>query len=365
MKNWEKMETINDNWTVFTLHQRRHRIDPSPAYQRGPVWNTAKQQLLIDSILRGYDMPKVYLRKLLDSKYDHEVIDGQQRLRALWAFLDGEYSIGRASEDLPGDLVGMRFSDLPQNAQDTVGLFKVTIAEVRDASEIAVRELFLRLQEGVSLNAAEKRNAMPGPVRDFVHNLATTHPLFPSLGIDNKRFAWQELGAIALRLEQAEGPTDLKGANLMSMYEDRSFKPNGEVAKRCLSTLDYFAKVARLGPGDIKTRWGFVDLYLALRILLSERDMDGKEAEILASHMELESERLQAAGALDEVLAGDANLEGPPDQARIDLVSYVSAFVREGATRSNVATRHHVYMRRLRSSLFGDVIGVTERATEQ
>ncbi|MEU8342347.1 DUF262 domain-containing protein [Spirillospora sp. NPDC048832] len=345
------MEAINETWTVYTVHQRRHRIDPRPPYQRGPVWTVAKQQLLIDSILRGYDMPKIYLRKVDRHPYQHEVIDGQQRLWALWAFLDGDISIGEASEDLPGDLTGKKFSDLDEDNKDKVGLFKVSISELRDADDDSVRELFLRLQEGVSLNNAEKRNAVTGLVRDFVHRLAEEHPLFPLLsGQPNKRFYWQELGAIALRLELAGGPADLKSADLDTLYKDTTFDLNGPAANKCTATLDFMARIARSDPGKIRTRWGFVDMYLALRVLLEEHNLEGREEEILQSHLDLESERLEAAGALDELLTPDEY--GTTDPDKIDLFNYISAFSREGATRRNVETRHEIYIKRLRRALF-------------
>ena len=36
------------------------RIDPTPDYQRPPAWSRKQKQLLIDSILREFDIPKVY-----------------------------------------------------------------------------------------------------------------------------------------------------------------------------------------------------------------------------------------------------------------------------------------------------------------
>lgn len=346
------MEAINDTWTVYTIHQLKDRIDPRPAYQRGPVWPRKKQQLLIDSILRGYDMPKIYLRKVSGEKYKYEVIDGQQRLRALWTFLEGQYPIGADSEDLSEEMPGKLYSQLSKDDQDKIGLFKVSISEIRDASDLAVRELFLRLQNGVSLNQAEKRNAVASPVRDFVHELAEEHSLFPALTAkENERFSWQELAALALRLELAGGPADLKAKDLNGMYADQKFSPRGEAAKNCKSTLDAMARVARLTPGSIKTRWGFVDLYLALRILRTEHDLRGREREILQNHLTLEGERLAAQGSsLDELLDPDEN--GERDPAKADLFTYISAFSREGGTRRNIEARHKIYLKRLREALF-------------
>ena len=77
-----KIQT-STNWSIHSILMREGRINPRPQYQRAPVWNDAKKQLLIDSILRGYDLPKFYLRST-DPPYEHEVVDGQQRLHAIW-----------------------------------------------------------------------------------------------------------------------------------------------------------------------------------------------------------------------------------------------------------------------------------------
>ena len=51
-------------YPVTTLNGLKHAIDPTPDYQRPPAWNLKQKQLLIDSILRGYDVPKMYWHRL-------------------------------------------------------------------------------------------------------------------------------------------------------------------------------------------------------------------------------------------------------------------------------------------------------------
>jgi len=52
--------------------------------------------LLIDSILRDIDIPKLYFNRLEDGTI--EVIDGQQRLWSVWEFLDDDYEYKVAIE---------------------------------------------------------------------------------------------------------------------------------------------------------------------------------------------------------------------------------------------------------------------------
>ena len=63
------------------------RINVDAEYQRAKVWSKAQRSLLIDSILRGFDIPKIFLRKQSEgSPRLFDVIDGKQRLTAIWEF---------------------------------------------------------------------------------------------------------------------------------------------------------------------------------------------------------------------------------------------------------------------------------------
>ena len=162
-----------------------------------------KKQMLLDSVLRGYDLPKFYLRTdNTRSKYSYEVVDGQQRLTAIWQFCDNKYPLGEESETLPqGDLSGKHHDDLDKNLQEDLGNFEMTFVIVESATDVEVRDLFKRLQEGVPLNPAEKRNAIASKMRDFCADLAQTHRVFPLTHLKNKRFAWDDLAALVTCIE--------------------------------------------------------------------------------------------------------------------------------------------------------------------
>ena len=85
--------------------------------------------------------------------------------------------------------------------------YALTIVYIRDAEEVEIREMFLRLQEGKSLNPAEKRNAMMGPMRDFIADLADNHSVFPKTKLRNNRKQWDDVAAHVVCLELAgRGP---------------------------------------------------------------------------------------------------------------------------------------------------------------
>jgi hypothetical protein len=74
-----------------------------------------------------------------------------------------------------------------------------------EADEEETREMFLRLQNGTSLKAQEKRNAMKGKMRDFVKGLAT-HSIFSVSGFSNSRYVYDQVAAHMVLLELSGGP---------------------------------------------------------------------------------------------------------------------------------------------------------------
>ena len=63
---------------IDKVFRRRDRYD-IPDWQREEVWNDEKKQRLVDSILRGWKVPKFYFVKTSQDGYLVE--DGQQRLQ--------------------------------------------------------------------------------------------------------------------------------------------------------------------------------------------------------------------------------------------------------------------------------------------
>ena len=343
------------------LADLRGRINIHAEYQRGSVWSEPQQQLLIDSILRGYDLPKIFLRRLPDgTELLFDVVDGVQRLTAIWRFLADEYPLLR-HYPYPGleSLGGNRWSELPPDARDRLEFAKITVTELEDASDDDIRELFRRLQQGEPLNAAETRNAIAGPVRDFVAERLSHHQLWQYTGLTQKRMGWHEMSAIVLALIRANGPTGLKGADLIKLYEDDSFDSDGRDANRTVDFLNQLADIARTEPRAIRTRWGGTDLLLSL-MELDRRNIPAPESrKTMIFFKEFEQERREGAAELSDLrstvveLASDEisqeDLEIP--DIKIDMLTYLNAFTREGATATNVEIRAKVMVSRLLGQL--------------
>ena len=213
--------------------------------------------------------------------------------------------------------------------------------EVEEASDLEIRDLFLRLQEGVSLNPAEKRNAMPGNMRDFVADLGETHSVFPLIRLPKKRFGWHDLAAIVTCLEMAEGPTDVKAPSLRQMYDaNQNFSTNGSTAKKVKRCLTYMARVLENRPPEMNIKWGFVDLYLLISKMEGPYVLHGREEDFVDFYVQFEKDRQDAISDPGDLLSSSKSHWDK------DLYDYIEAFIRSGGTRQNIEKRHEVYKKR-------------------
>ena len=146
------MELNKKPWPLATIFGIRDRIDTNPDYQRPPVWSIGQKRLLIDTILRGYDIPKMYWRKIGKSPDKYEVVDGQQRLRAIWEFMNGEFDLGKSADPLDGiELKHLKYHDdepkrtISDEMRLSLDTYTLDIIILTDTDDEEVREMFLRL----------------------------------------------------------------------------------------------------------------------------------------------------------------------------------------------------------------------------
>lgn len=295
------MKLTPDTWTVYNVDFEKTRIDPKPPYQRGPVWSQPAQQLFIDSILRGYDVPKVYLRRVDNPPYLWEVIDGQQRLRAIWQFIENRYSLADESDPIDGyPLAGKSFADLDPQIQRLFHAYRLSMVIVEDATTEEIEDMFLRLQNGTPLNAAEKRNAILGQLRHFIHDLAETHKLMTdSVTLPNNRYVYDEIIAQMLCIEINSGPTKLQPAVLKEMYQaNRSFREGSQPARKLRRVLNFLANAFPKRTPEL-TKVNLVSLYTVASDLMASYSIMGREEEFGRWFLDFERKRREDAEEFD------------------------------------------------------------------
>ncbi len=226
--------------SILDVYGIRSAIDMEPQYQRqGDVWELPKRQLLVDSILNEFDIPKFYFHNTQDfedqggaeRRYKYAVIDGKQRLESIWKFMDDQYPLAddfELYEDSTVKASGLRYSELASRyprLQARLEAFKLPIYVVRTDDVEMIEEMFSRLNEAVPLNAPEKRNSRGGPLPPKIKQVAQHEFFRTRLPFANNRYRHLDLAAKFLYVEYKGGATDTKKKDLDQFVE--SFRREG------------------------------------------------------------------------------------------------------------------------------------------
>lgn len=171
------MDIIDIKRTLFSVSdfldwQRAGTLDLSPAFQRRSVWKPGAKSFLVDTVFRGLPVPLIFLRERLDlenMRPVREVIDGQQRLRTLFSFMDPsvltDWDEGADSFTVRSDhnaaLAGKAFARLGKSDRARLlGYEFSTHVLPTSTDDRDVLTIFARLNStGTTLNRQELRNA--------------------------------------------------------------------------------------------------------------------------------------------------------------------------------------------------------------
>lgn len=151
-------------------------LELSPKFQRRPVWKPASKGYFIDSLLRGYPIPPIHIRLGMSKAgtASREIIDGQQRLRAVFDFIAGKF---RLSKSLDGPWAGRSFSELDEDDANRLRMYKFHAFQYDAIDDATVLEIFARINTySVALNKQELRNGQYfGEFKNAMYELARTH----------------------------------------------------------------------------------------------------------------------------------------------------------------------------------------------
>lgn len=254
-------ESILEQYRIhdFVAWNENKELELNPHFQRRSVWDPQARTLLIDSILRRMPVPKIYMRTKLDTRTKRsirEVVDGQQRLRAILGFANGDYALTRRAQEF----AGKRYTDLTDDQQERFLSYPLAVDSLVNASDTDVLEVFARLNSyTVTLVAAEKRHAkFQGDFKWAVHGAAKDwRTLWEDFhivaGRDRLRMGDDSLMAEMFGIV-LNGVTDGGAPKLSALYESKepAFPEEREVRDRVDATLtsllEYFDASIRNTP---------------------------------------------------------------------------------------------------------------------
>jgi hypothetical protein len=323
------MKMTSQTRALDKIYKRRNRYE-IPEWQRGKVWDRAKKQKLIDTILRGWKLPKFYFLKTGVSPEEFEVLDGQQRLTAIFEFFDDELPL---SEESTKEFGGRGYSDLPSDLSDNFDDFEIEYDEIEEAEEEEQREFFQRLQEGLPLTSSEKLNSAHSKLRDFCKDLSKHRFFTQKVTASDKRYGHFDIAAKVAAIAIEGNEAGLRYDDLKATIEaQKNFSTRSEVGKRLRATFDFLCEIFEDEDPLLKNRTvvqSFTTLVFRLLESGSLNDLPKRLREFFESFMIALSKQVELGHAAT-------------DPAFIEFQKTVNANVR-GAAR----TRQQLLLRKL------------------
>ncbi|MEK6250703.1 MAG: DUF262 domain-containing protein [Actinomycetota bacterium] len=135
------------------------QLELRPIFQRNLVWLDPQKSALIDTILRGYPIPELYMQDVTDSEGQekHYVIDGQQRITACMEFVNSDFEL---KADESPDWAEMSYEDLSEADRKKIWSYAFVTRVVPPIAEGELREVFKRINKyNMSLTNQELRHA--------------------------------------------------------------------------------------------------------------------------------------------------------------------------------------------------------------
>ncbi|WP_294328389.1 DUF262 domain-containing protein [uncultured Sphingomonas sp.] len=292
----------SDKRELDKVYKRRDRYE-IPDWQRDEVWDPPRKQALIDSILRGWRLPKFYFVASSTKPISYEVVDGQQRLATIFEFLSDELEL---TDDTAAQFGGKKYSELPDDVSDRVDDFEIDFDEIEDASDDELMEFFQRLQSGLQLNSSERLNAINSKLKTFCKKMSKHKFFTDKVAFDDKRYAHFDVMAKVAALEVEGVGAGLRYSDVKAVFEtQKNFSDKSQVAIRIKGALDFLASAIPNSSPVFRSRsmtQSFITMICHLHgkdALKDKESQIAKFAESFVSGLASEVEKGQGATDID------------------------------------------------------------------
>lgn len=247
----------------------------SPKFQRRGVWKTPAKSYLVDTLIKGYPVPPIYIRVTQSAdrkKTIREVVDGQQRISSILDFLGGKYGLAK---NVASEYRGAKFDALPPKIQDAIRNYSFICEVFHGISDDQVLEIFRRVNTySVPLNNQELRNGRWfGEFKETAYSLAAKYLTFWRA---NKIFSEQKIARMAeveitseLLVLLIDGVQDKK-KSIDSFYEkyDEDFSGQDRIVKRFEKVLE---EISTACPSLAETAFSRPPLFYSLFAAVAHR----------------------------------------------------------------------------------------------
>lgn len=273
-------KTITD---IINLHEDG-LLNLEPGFQRQSVWSERDRGKLIDSILRNYPLPAIFLYRREDNgQIIYDVIDGKQRIESILMFI-GEM---RGRYWLKTQLPGSEESEwidyhklIKRKLQHLITGYRIPVIEV-DGDMGDIIDVFVRINStGKALTPQEKRRAK-------YYNSA----FLKEADRLARRYIWyfEEMGVLSLGQISRMKHVELICELMLSIHQgdvinkktalDRVMKTSGfnsrDISKASAKTITALNRAYKMFPKLYTTRFNKVTDFFTLVVLIAKFEEEG------------------------------------------------------------------------------------------
>ena len=341
MKRKQNFQSIAWFWD---LHER-DRLDMDPPYQRRSVWNQAYKDYFVDTILQSYPAPAIFLYEEMtpEGVATYHVVDGKQRLTAIFEFVNGTFPVPENAEKT--ELRGKYFTELVDDVKKEFWLYQFSVEYLSTSQETIINNIFDRINRNTArLTPQELRHAQFGgefisaaeDLSDWMANQLP--PYFPNITPrSRKQMKDVEFVAQVLLLLE-DGPKGYSTTQMDQAFSDRDSEwEERERVIECFRTvttairtiLDVPDTGQELGRSRLKNQadcyslYGAVDSLIAKHTLPKPRDCAER---LLAFISRVQMEDARAEGGIFSdyfEAARSASNDSRPRQTRTNILRQV------------------------------------------
>ncbi len=234
MKNFDsRAYSVND----FLEWNEKKQLQLSPKFQRKAVWSEDAKSYLMDTIIRGKPIPKIFIRQTLNVENRQsirEVVDGQQRLRTILSFINDGFTINKKHNEKYGGYFFSQLNNIDPDIQSAILNYEISVDLLVNLPDREILDIFSRLNSyAVVLNEQEKINANHfSEFKILVDQLSHKHNEF---WLENKLLTHQNILRMAdvtlvadLVIAMCEGIQSKKQIKSYYAKYEKSFEFNAE-----------------------------------------------------------------------------------------------------------------------------------------
>ena len=210
----EKTKIVRQTWSIFEIYQKikDKKLILDPDYQRRAIWSVDKQTAFIESLYMEIMIPPIYVVEipgediLEETKY--EVVDGKQRLTAVWDFIKGTLRLNERNLEYYADIFGGKtFPEIREIEAEKTSQMLSSILDIyvitANSPEFTKYDIFARLNRGAEkLKVNEIRRAIykskvTAWITEFVdEQLATNKEYYESIFSQNDVKRYEDYGRL-------------------------------------------------------------------------------------------------------------------------------------------------------------------------